>query len=102
MQSFSSDGVKIAYIDMAPTSDVPKHRTVMLVHGFASSHMINWVNTQWTKTLTHAGYRVVALDNRGHGRSGNATSWNIAQTGARHRARRATHAANGTFIAFQP
>ncbi len=69
MQNFSSDGVKIAFIDMAPTSDVPKHRTVMLVHGFASSHVINWVNTQWTKTLTHAGYRVVALDDRGHGES---------------------------------
>ena len=69
MQSFSSDGVKIAFIDMAPTSDAPKHRTVVLVHGFASSHVINWVNTQWTKTLTHAGYRVVALDDRGHGQS---------------------------------
>jgi pimeloyl-ACP methyl ester carboxylesterase len=41
----------------------------VLVHGFGSSHMVNWVNTQWTKTLTHAGYRVVALDNRGHGES---------------------------------
>lgn len=69
MQSFSSDGVKIAFIDLAPTGDMPQHRTVMLVHGFASSHMTNWVNTQWTKTLTHAGYRVVALDNRGHGQS---------------------------------
>lgn len=69
MQSFSSDGVKIAFIDLAPTGDAPQHRTVMLVHGFASSHMTNWVNTQWTKTLTHAGYRVVALDNRGHGQS---------------------------------
>lgn len=69
MQSFSSDGVKIAFIDMAPTNDEPKHRTIVLVHGFASSHMINWVNTQWTKTLTHAGYRVVALDDRGHGQS---------------------------------
>ena len=69
MQSFSSDGVKIAYIDLAPTGDVSQHRTVVLVHGFASSHMTNWVNTQWTKTLTHAGYRVVALDDRGHGES---------------------------------
>ena len=69
MQSFSSDGVELAFIDLAPTGDTPKHETIMLVHGFGSSHMVNWVNTQWTKTLTHAGYRVVALDNRGHGES---------------------------------
>ena len=69
MHSFSSDGVRLAYIDLAPTGDSPRHETVMLVHGFGSSHMVNWVNTQWTKTLTHAGYRVVALDNRGHGES---------------------------------
>lgn len=69
MQSFSSDGVSLAYIDLAPTGDAPRGETVMLVHGFGSSHAVNWVNTQWTKTLTHAGYRVVALDNRGHGQS---------------------------------
>jgi pimeloyl-ACP methyl ester carboxylesterase len=69
MQSFSSDGVDLAYIDLAPTNDAPLNRAVVLVHGFASSHAVNWVNTQWTRTLTHAGYRVVALDNRGHGRS---------------------------------
>jgi pimeloyl-ACP methyl ester carboxylesterase len=69
MQSFSSDGVNLAYIDLAPTSEVVRGETIMLVHGFGSSHMVNWVNTQWTKTLTHAGYRVVALDNRGHGQS---------------------------------
>ncbi|PZO02739.1 MAG: alpha/beta hydrolase [Hyphomicrobiales bacterium] len=69
MQRFSSDGVELAFIDLAPTGDAPKHETIVLVHGFGSSHMVNWVNTQWTKTLTHAGYRVVALDNRGHGQS---------------------------------
>lgn len=69
MQSFSSDGVDIAFIDLAPTAELPRHETVVLVHGFGSSHMVNWVNTQWTKTLTHAGYRTIALDNRGHGQS---------------------------------
>jgi pimeloyl-ACP methyl ester carboxylesterase len=69
MQSFSSDGVQLAFIDLAPTNDTPKGEAIVLVHGFGSSHMVNWVNTQWTKTLTHAGYRVVALDNRGHGQS---------------------------------
>jgi len=68
MQFFSSDGVRLAYIDLPPTQGA-RDATIMLVHGFGSSHMVNWVNTQWTKTLTDAGYRVVALDNRGHGQS---------------------------------
>jgi pimeloyl-ACP methyl ester carboxylesterase len=37
--------------------------------GFASTHAVNWVNTLWVKTLTGAGRRAVALDNRGHGES---------------------------------
>ena len=68
MQSFLSDGVRIAYIDIAPAGGPGD--PVLLVHGFASNHAVNWVNTLWTKTLTGAGYRVIALDNRGHGQSG--------------------------------
>ncbi len=41
----------------------------MLVHGFASTKEINWVSTAWTTTLTRAGLRAIALDNRGHGAS---------------------------------
>ena len=41
----------------------------MLVHGFASNKEINWVNPSWVSTLTRAGRRVIALDNRGHGQS---------------------------------
>ena len=41
----------------------------MLVHGFASNTQVNWVNTGWVSTLTGAGRRVIALDNRGHGES---------------------------------
>lgn len=69
MQKFSSDGVSLAYIDLAATTEPAKAEPVLLIHGFASNHVVNWVNTQWTKTLTHAGYRVVAFDNRGHGQS---------------------------------
>ena len=43
---------------------------VLLIHGFASNHRVNWVSTSWIKDLTAAGRRVVALDNRGHGESG--------------------------------
>jgi pimeloyl-ACP methyl ester carboxylesterase len=67
MPFFSSAGVRIAFADFAPpgTAGDP----IVLVHGFASNHAVNWVNTLWTKTLTAAGLRVIALDNRGHGQS---------------------------------
>lgn len=68
MQSFSSAGVRIAFIDHAPTGP-DLHEPILLIHGFASNHAVNWVNTLWVKTLTHAGRRVIALDNRGHGAS---------------------------------
>jgi pimeloyl-ACP methyl ester carboxylesterase len=67
MQSFSSDGVEIAYIDIQPENGSAE--PILLIHGFASNHAVNWVNTSWVKTLTAAGRRVIALDNRGHGRS---------------------------------
>lgn len=68
MRHFNSDGVEIAFIDMPATAG--QGHPILLIHGFASNHAVNWVNTLWTKTLTHAGYRVIALDNRGHGASG--------------------------------
>jgi len=63
MQSFSHDGFDIAFIDEGEGDPI------LLIHGFASNHFVNWVSPGWTKTLREAGYRVVALDNRGHGRS---------------------------------
>lgn len=59
---------EIAYVDVPPASGQDRG-TVLLVHGFASNHAVNWVNTSWVGTLTRAGFRVVAFDNRGHGRS---------------------------------
>ena len=69
MDFFSSDGVDIAYLDLAPTAP-GSGEPIVLVHGFASNHAVNWVNTLWVRTLTHAGRRVVLFDNRGHGQSG--------------------------------
>ncbi len=68
LRHFSSHGVDIAFIDVAAESH-DRGEPILLIHGFASNHRINWVNPRWVETLTHAGRRVVALDNRGHGRS---------------------------------
>jgi pimeloyl-ACP methyl ester carboxylesterase len=67
MRYFNSSGVSIAYIDVPPHEG--QGDPILLIHGFASNHAVNWVNTLWVKTLTRAGYRVVAFDNRGHGQS---------------------------------
>src|SRR5262249_38937618 len=42
---------------------------VLLVHGFASSIKDNWLDPGWVSLLTRNGFRVIALDNRGHGAS---------------------------------
>jgi pimeloyl-ACP methyl ester carboxylesterase len=67
MRYFNSDGVSIAYVDVAPEEG--HGSPILLIHGFASNYAVNWLNTLWIKSLTKAGYRVVALDNRGHGES---------------------------------
>ena len=56
----------IAYLDYPGTDP---NKTILLIHGFASSALVNWVGTGWVKFPLNAGYRVVAIDNRGHGKS---------------------------------
>jgi pimeloyl-ACP methyl ester carboxylesterase len=68
MQEFLSGGVRIAFVDVAAVG-ADRDEPILLIHGFASSHRINWVNPKWTATLAEAGRRVIALDNRGHGES---------------------------------
>ena len=63
--SFAHDGLKLAFFDEGDPSGPP----VLLIHGFASSASVNWVHPGWLKTLGDAGYRVIAIDNRGHGAS---------------------------------
>ena len=57
------DGVRIGY------ETVGSGPAVVLVHGFAASRIQNWKGPGWYETLTGAGYRVVAMDCRGHGDS---------------------------------
>jgi len=63
MPSFHNDGLALAYIDEGEGDPV------LLIHGFASNIRVNWIAPGWVKTLREAGYRVIALDNRGHGQS---------------------------------
>lgn len=63
MPSFHHGGVEIAYLDEGAGEPL------ILVHGFASNKEVNWVNPGWVKTITGAGRRAIALDNRGHGAS---------------------------------
>lgn len=61
--------------------DEGKGFPVLLVHGFVSNSQVNWVNTGWVKLLTSNGYRVIAFDNRGHGKSRkfyNETDYSLA------------------------
>lgn len=67
MQTFSHDGFEIAFIDAGPASGAGE--PVLLIHGFGSNHHVNWVGPGWVKTLNEAGYRAIAFDHRGHGRS---------------------------------
>lgn len=67
MQFFTHDGLDLAFIDRPP--DTGRGEPILLIHGFASTHVVNWVATGWVKTLNDAGYRVIAFDNRGHGAS---------------------------------
>jgi pimeloyl-ACP methyl ester carboxylesterase len=65
-KSFDSNGVKIAYIDEG------KGEAVVLLHGFGASAAEMWTNmpfatTQFVSALK--GYRVLAIDFRGHGKS---------------------------------
>jgi len=63
MPAFDSEGVEIAY------REAGEGPPVLLIHGFGSNIDVNWGDTGWIATLTKAGHRVIALDNRGHGAS---------------------------------
>ncbi len=60
---FEHDGLRLAYRQDGAGEPV------LLIHGFASSSLVNWVSPGWFRTLTEAGYRAIAIDNRGHGLS---------------------------------
>ncbi|GAA5085034.1 alpha/beta hydrolase [Microbacterium yannicii] len=61
----SSEGYRLATYQWGEPDGEP----VLCVHGFASSCRDNWVDTGWVRMLTTAGYRVIGVDQRGHGAS---------------------------------
>lgn len=62
---YAADGTRLATYTWGEL-DAP---VVVTVHGFASNARDNWVLTGWVRELTRSGYRVLALDQRGHGLS---------------------------------
>ncbi|MGH9062110.1 MAG: alpha/beta fold hydrolase, partial [Acidimicrobiales bacterium] len=65
MPSFdSTDRTTLVY------DDVGAGPAVALLHGYAANAQINWVRPGIAGALTGAGFRVLAPDLRGHGRSG--------------------------------
>ncbi|WP_414685092.1 MULTISPECIES: alpha/beta fold hydrolase [unclassified Microbacterium] len=64
-QVYAADGTRLATYTWGELDDP----VVVVVHGFASSARDTWVLTGWVRQLTQAGYRVLALDQRGHGLS---------------------------------
>jgi pimeloyl-ACP methyl ester carboxylesterase len=62
----AADGTRIATYEFGDDPDAP---VAVALHGFASSATVNWVQTGWIRQLGRAGFRVVALDQRGHGAS---------------------------------
>jgi pimeloyl-ACP methyl ester carboxylesterase len=63
MPSFSSNSVEIAY------EEAGEGDAILLIHGFASNSRVNWWDTGWVKFLAASDFRVVTIDNRGHGES---------------------------------
>src|ERR1044071_7158728 len=65
MATFQSGGLSLAYDEIHGGGA----GTAVLVHGFATNRAENWKRLSWYASFERKGYRVVALDLRGHGES---------------------------------
>lgn len=64
MDSFAShDGTRIAYLDQGSGP------AVLLLHGLTANVKVNWVEPGIVDALTGEGFRVLAIDTRGHDNS---------------------------------
>lgn len=74
----ADDGERLAVYELGE----PIRGTVLALHGFGSSALHTWSATQWLQILADAGLRVIAIDLRGHGKSGkplDARAYSLAQ-----------------------
>ncbi|MBO0714752.1 MAG: alpha/beta fold hydrolase [Acidimicrobiales bacterium] len=60
----ATDGTIVGFLDRG------QGPAVLLLHGFAANAGVNWERSGVIGALADAGYRVLAADLRGHGRSG--------------------------------
>jgi pimeloyl-ACP methyl ester carboxylesterase len=67
MATFQSSGFTLAFDDIHPAG--APAGTVVLVHGFAMNRAENWRRLGWYAAFERRGYRIVAMDLRGHGES---------------------------------
>lgn len=67
MDFITTDGFTLAYDDNAPAG---YERAILLIHGFASNRNEGWKRTGWYAALERRRFRVIALDQLGHGQSG--------------------------------
>jgi hypothetical protein len=65
---FDSQGVRIRYLDLGNPAGPP----VLLIHGYMASADLNWRIPGVMRALER-DYRIIAIDNRGHGRSDKPT-----------------------------
>ena len=53
MEEFLSEGVGISYVVFEPREQ-DRNEPIVLIHGFASTHAVNWLFNQWAKlSLIH-------------------------------------------------
>jgi len=67
MATFRSGGLTLAFDDIRPAEG--ERGAVVLAHGFATNRAENWRRLGWYGAFERKGYRIVALDLRGHGDS---------------------------------
>jgi len=68
MATFHSGGLTLAYDDITPEGGATAG-AVLLAHGFATSRAENWRRLGWYGAFERKGWRVLAMDMRGHGES---------------------------------
>jgi pimeloyl-ACP methyl ester carboxylesterase len=59
----AADGTALAYHTRG------EGRSVLMIHGFLASSDLNWIQPGIAERLVKAGFRVIAMDLRGHGES---------------------------------